>query len=75
MSDIDDIPPLLLKRHPELVAVGEALQQYGRGEPITARCDKCEQALEVAELPELGVLVVTCPGKHVSFRAKRSRRE
>lgn len=67
----DDRPPPLLRRHPELVAVGLALAQFGRGEPITATCDKCGAPLTVAEVPETGSIVVTCPGKHVSFRAKR----
>jgi hypothetical protein len=69
----DEIPPGILKRHPELVAVGEAIEQNRRGESITARCNKCGSTLEVTEVPEVGALVVTCPQGHVSFRASRSK--
>lgn len=69
----DDIPPAILKAHPELVAVGDALAQWRRGEPITARCIKCEQLLEVVRVEATGVLVVACPGGHTNFRTKGSR--
>jgi hypothetical protein len=69
----DVIPPGILKRHPELVAVGEAIEQNRRGEPITALCNKCGSTLEVTEVAEVGALVVTCPLGHISFRAGRSK--
>lgn len=69
----DEIPPGILKRHPELVAVGEAIEQNRRGEPITALCNKCGSTLEVTEVPATGALVVTCPQGHISFRASRSK--
>jgi len=69
----DDIPPLLLRKHPELAAVGEALRQWGTGEQVTARCAKCGMALVVEEVPETGTLVVRCPNGDTYFRAKRGR--
>lgn len=72
---MDDLPPVLLERHPELVAVGEALEQFGSGASVTARCLECGVTLEVVEVAEVGVLVVSCPAGHVSFRARRSKAE
>ena len=69
----DEIPPGLLKRHPELIAVGEAIEQHRRGEVITARCHKCGSTLEVTEVAAVGALVVTCPEGHISFRASRDK--
>jgi hypothetical protein len=67
----DEIPPGLLKRHPELIVVGEAIEQHRRGEAITACCNKCANTLEVTEVAAVGALVVACPEGHVSFRASR----
>lgn len=72
MDDDDALPPSLLARLPELDAVGEALHQHRRGEPVTARCHVCDRTLEVVEVPEAGVLVVACAEKHVRFRARRT---
>jgi len=72
MTDDDDLPPSLLAKRPELVAVGEALRQHRLGEPVTARCHACDRALEIVEVPEVGVLVVACAEKHVWFRARRT---
>jgi hypothetical protein len=66
----DEIPAAILRKHPELVAVGEALAQWRRGEPITARCSKCERVLEVTRVEATGTLVVACPDGHTYFRAK-----
>jgi hypothetical protein len=64
-----DIPPSILKRHPELVAVGEALEQRRRGEPVVARCGKCGALLEVEEVVATGAVVVRCPKGDTFFRA------
>ncbi len=69
----DEIPPNLLKRHPELVAIGQAVEQHRRGEPVTATCIVCEQPLVVTEVAAVGALVVTCPSGHVNYRASRDR--
>lgn len=69
----DDIPEALLRKHPELAAVGDALAQWRRGEPITARCPKCQRALDVTRIEATGTLVVSCPDGHTQFRAKTER--
>jgi hypothetical protein len=67
----DEIPPAVLQKHPELVAVGQALEQLRQGQPITATCIKCGQVLTVETIATVGVLVIRCPDGHTSFRAKR----
>lgn len=69
-----EIPPALLRKHPELVAVGEALEQLRRGEPVTARCTVCGSTLEAVEVDGVGALVIRCPGGHTYFRARRAVR-
>lgn len=66
----DEIPAAILRSHPELVPVGEALTQWRRGEPVTARCLKCDQLLQVTAIETTKALVVACPDGHTSFRAK-----
>ncbi|HWO22543.1 MAG TPA: hypothetical protein VNO30_27480 [Kofleriaceae bacterium] len=70
----DEIPPALLSRHPELVSVGQALEQLRLGQPVTATCIKCGQQLLVEALETVGVLVIHCPADHTFFRAKRGVR-
>lgn len=71
MSD-SEIPEPIRKKHPELAAVGEALAQWRRGEPITARCITCGRILEVTEVQATGTTVVLCPEGHTSYRSKHS---
>jgi hypothetical protein len=66
----DEIPEAILRAHPELAAVGDALAQWRRGEEISARCMKCHQLLQVTHLEATKALVVSCPEGHTSFRAK-----
>lgn len=68
----DEIPPAILAKHPELAAVGEALEQWRGGEPVTARCLECNQVLRVEDVEATHTLVVSCPAGHTSFRAKHS---
>lgn len=68
----DEIPPALLAKHPELVAVGEALEQLRDGKPVTARCLKCDKPLSAENVEATGVLVIRCPDGHTFFRAPRS---
>lgn len=72
MTD-SDIPPSILKNHPELAAVGEALDQRRRGEPITARCVKCGLPLEIEEIPATSVVIVRCANGDTFFRAKHAK--
>ncbi len=66
------IPPGLLRRHPELVAILDAVEQHRRGAPVTAVCDKCHGSLVVTEVAAVGSLHVTCPCGHIKYRANRS---
>jgi len=50
----------------ELVAVREALGQFGREQPITARCPHCD-LLRVASEDAAG-----CPDRHVWLEVRRS---
>jgi hypothetical protein len=65
-----EIPSDILRRHPELVSVHEALAQRRRGGPITARCLHCAQPLHVEDIVATHTLVVTCPCGRTLFRAK-----
>lgn len=65
------IPEALLKKHPELVSVGEALLQLRLGQAVTATCMQCGQVLLVEEVEATGALVIRCPEGHTFFRAKR----
>jgi hypothetical protein len=69
----DEIPPAILAKHPELVAVGEALEQIRQGKPVTARCVKCGKQLIAEEVDETGALVIRCPDGHTFFRARRAK--
>ena len=69
----DEIPPALLAKHPELVAVGEALEQFRDGKAVTARCLKCDKPLVAEEVEATGALVIRCPAGHTFFRARRRR--
>jgi hypothetical protein len=69
----DEIPEAILRGHPDLVAVGDALMQWRRGEEISARCMKCQQVLQVTCVEVTKTLVVSCPGGHTNFRAKLGR--
>lgn len=66
----DEIPEAILRAHPELAAVGDALAQWRRGEEISARCMTCQQILQVTRVEATKTLVVSCPDGHTSFRAK-----
>lgn len=68
-----DIPTSLLEKHPELLAVGEALDQRRRGEPITARCTKCGLPLTIEEIQATGVVIVRCPTGDTTFRIKHAK--
>lgn len=69
---MDETPPDILAKHPELVAVHEALAQWRRRAPVTARCLRCEQVLRVEDVVVTHTIVVTCPCGRTVFRAKYS---
>lgn len=66
----DEIPEAILRAHPELAAVGEALAQWRRHESIAARCLTCQRVLQVVVVEATKTLVVSCPAGHTTFRAK-----
>ena len=68
-----ELPSALLLEHPELVAVGEALEQLGRGDSVTATCIKCGETLTAESIEITGAIVIRCPCGHTFFRAKRSK--
>jgi hypothetical protein len=68
----DEIPPGLLAKHPELVSVGQALEQLRLGQPVSATCIKCGQKLLAESVEAVGVLVIRCPAGHTYFRAKHA---
>jgi hypothetical protein len=67
-----EIPIAILRKHPELAAVGKALEQRRHGEPITAVCATCGEVLQVTEIVETKTTVVSCPNGHTSYRAKHA---
>lgn len=67
------IPESLLKRNPELAAIMDAVVQHRAGEPITARCDRCNNPMVVAEVAAVGALHVTCPCGHIKYRSQRDK--
>ncbi|MCP2727949.1 hypothetical protein NJ959_05580 [Symplocastrum sp. BBK-W-15] len=61
----------ILKKYPEIVSIGDALDTYRQGLPITARCLSSSQPLKVTEVVATGTLSVTCGNGCTNFRAKR----
>lgn len=55
-----------------LAAINEALEQFGRGEPITAQCPICERVLVAIEVAVTGTLVIACPDQHTYARFRRA---
>jgi phage FluMu protein Com len=64
-----EFPQSVLQKHPEMVAVGEALAQWSNGEPVTARCHFCGEVLVVERIEATGTVVVRCPRGDTFFRA------
>jgi hypothetical protein len=69
MSD-SEIPPSILKRHPELVQILEALEAHREDRPITSTCPTCRNQLKVTDVKELGVRTVTCGNGCTNYREK-----
>lgn len=69
---IDDIPESILKKHPELIQIGEAIEAYSLGLPITVCCPHCGQVLTVVEVEAANALWVSCGEGCTAFRALRS---
>ena len=67
----DQIPQSILANHPELVRVGEALQQHASGKAVTAHCLICDKPLRVATIRQTGAIIVECDTGCTFFRALR----
>jgi hypothetical protein len=67
----DGIPPALLRQHPELAQIEEALADYHAGRPVTTRCPFCGELLEVTEIEATGSLWVRCPTGDTSMHIQR----
>ena len=65
------IPKVLLERHPELVAVMAAIDEFKANKPITQRSSVTGELMKVTEDAALGVLTVVSDGKIV-YRASHN---
>ncbi|MCS6839522.1 MAG: hypothetical protein NZ701_01950 [Roseiflexus sp.] len=72
-DELEGIPPAILKRHPELAAVSATLAAWRAGQPITARCPRCDSLLMITDVEATGDLVVSCEKGHILFRASRKK--
>jgi hypothetical protein len=66
----DEIPKFVLEKHPEMVRVGEALELFRKGEPVTTICLICGQPLIVTHIEVTGVIDIRCKTGCTKFRAK-----
>lgn len=66
-----EIPKSILEKHPELIAVDEALAQLRKGEDIRATCPTCHVVLTAETVEATGVIVISCPDRHTYYRARR----
>ena len=64
-----EIPQAILKKHPELLKVSEALEAYRKGQLVQANCAICESSLSVEKVKATGVLWVGCVSGCTNFRA------
>lgn len=71
--DIDGIPKSILDKHPELVAIHQALDEYRHGRDVTARCPKCNEPLVVKDVPATGELWVTCRSGCTQYRERSAK--
>jgi len=51
----------ILKKHPELVAVNEAIVAFRQGLPVVSRCPVCHQLLTVEYVAPIDTTWVKCP--------------
>ena len=65
---VQTIPDEILAKRPELASIFAALMSYRKGQPVRARCPKCEQVLVVTDVPEAGARWVTCDTGCTSYR-------
>src|SRR4051794_17246662 len=68
----DPIPESLLRSHPELAKIADALDAHRRGDPVRGTCPNCGAAIQVTDIDAVHVTVVACANGHMLYRAKRS---
>jgi hypothetical protein len=68
----DPIPESLLRSHPELAIIADALDAHRRGDPVRGTCPECGAAIQVTDVDAVHVTVVACANGHTLYRAKRS---
>ncbi|MCC6613347.1 MAG: hypothetical protein IT320_07695 [Anaerolineae bacterium] len=69
------IPEPLWRRHPELPAVFQALQEFESGADITARCYKCDALLSVQHFEPIRTIWVKCPNGCTVYREMKAADE
>jgi hypothetical protein len=57
----------ILERYPQLAHVIKAIQEYERGQEVTARCPTCHELLTITNIEVIGTLWVTCPNGCTSY--------
>jgi hypothetical protein len=63
LMDLEGLPEEILRKHPEVITIAQAIADHGAGRPITSRCPKCGQVLRVGEvkLDQTTETWVDCP--------------
>lgn len=59
-QDEKDHLEAIFKKHPELVVINEAIVAFRHGQPITSRCPKCGQLLQVEYVEPIDTIWVKC---------------
>jgi hypothetical protein len=65
-----EIPTSILKKHPELIQVLEALKDYHDGIRVTTKCSTCGNVLQVVHTPDAHSLWVGCGNGCTNYREK-----
>ncbi len=68
--EVEQIPEIILNKHPEMLAIGQAISEHNASQPVTARCLTCGHRLVVTDYPELGSLWVSCEDSCTNFHMK-----
>lgn len=54
------VPDWLRAKHPDIMQVLQALDEFDRGSVVSVRCPKCGTLLTVTDFPEIGSRWVVC---------------
>jgi hypothetical protein len=69
----NELPASILTKHPELIQILEALKGYHDGIPVTTRCPKCRETLQVVHMPEIHSLWVRCGSGCTNYHEKQKK--